>query len=275
MDVRNTSSPRCQPLLLTKSWILLPFPYIKKVEGYLTYETIEELNFQLSANTASIQSDLWGGAPDHLALTVLPTVFATLSDTPFVISVNPGPTADIVSYLTAAQAPSVRLDHTNTNALYIKYNNTDKALKQQLVGAVDPLYLKALRNKYTGFRSQTALTMLRHLYDNYAKISPAELPLNADPMKKDYDANFPIESFFNQIDTAVEYGVAEGAPYTPEQIITIAFQLVFKTGLFPDNCKLWKRRPVADKKYAYFKTYFTEAHLGLRESQTTTQAGCF
>ena len=62
---------------------------------------------------------------------------------------------------------------------------------------------------------------------------------------------------------------------TPEQIITIAFQLVFKTGLFLDNCKLWKRRPVADKTYAHFKNCFTEAHLELRESQTTTQAGGF
>ena len=35
-------------------------------------------------------------------------------------------------------------------------------------------------------------------------------------MKKDYDANFPIESLLDQIDTVVEYAAAEGAPYTPE-----------------------------------------------------------
>ena len=252
-----------------------PFPHITKIEGQPTYETIEELNSQLNANAASVQSDLGGGALGHLALTVLPTVFATLSITPFVIPVNPGPTAVIANGLTAAQITSARLDHTNATALFIKYNNTDKALKQQLVGAVDPLYLKALRNKYTGFGSQTSLTMLRHLYDNYAKISSAELALNDDAMKKQYDANFPIESLFDQIDTAVEYAAAGGAPYTPEQIVTIAFQLVFQTGLFPDDCKLWKRRPVGDKTYAHFKTYFTEAHLELRESQTTTQAGGF
>ena len=65
------------------------------------------------------------------------------------------------------------------------------------------------------------------------------------------------------------------APRTPEKNIIIAFQLVFKTELFPEDCKLWKRRPVADKTYAYLKTYFTEVHLELRKSQKTTQGGGF
>ena len=83
-----------------------PFPHITKVEGQPTYETIEELNSQLNANAASVQSDLGGGALGHLALTVLPTVFATLSITPFVIPINPGPTAVIIPGLTAAQITS-------------------------------------------------------------------------------------------------------------------------------------------------------------------------
>ena len=182
-----------------------PFPHITKVEGQPTYETIEELNSQLNDNATSVQSDLGGGAHSHLTLMVLPTVFTTLSATPFIIPVKPGHTAVILAGLTADQITSVRLDHNNANTLFIKYNNTDKALKQQLVGAVDPLYLKDPRNKYTGFVSQTSLTMLIHLYANCAKFSPAELALNDYSMKKNYDANFPIESIFNQIDTAVEY----------------------------------------------------------------------
>ena len=97
-------------------------------------------------------------------------LFATLLATLFIIPVNPGPTVVIVAGLTVVQVTSVWLDHDNANALFIKYNNTDKALKQQLVEALGPLYLKALHNKYTGFGSQTSLTMLRYMYDNYAKI---------------------------------------------------------------------------------------------------------
>ena len=53
------------------------------------------------------------------------------------------------------------------------------------------------------------LTMLQHLYTNYAKISAVELLLNGAAMKTDYDANLPIENLFDQIDTAVEFA-AEG-----------------------------------------------------------------
>ena len=58
--------------------------------------------------------------------------------------------------------------------------------------------------------------MLRHLHDNYIKISPVELVLNDDAMKTYYDANFSIKSVFDQSDTVVEYAAAGGTPYTPE-----------------------------------------------------------
>ena len=119
-------------------------------------------------------------------------------------------------------------------------------------------------------RAQTCLTMLQHLYTNYAKITASELLLNDAAMKTDYDANLPIENLFEQIDTAVEFAAAAWAPYTPEHILTIAFQLVFKTGPFPDDCRLWKRRVAATKTYVEFKLFFTGAYLELRESQATT-----
>ena len=47
-----------------------------------------------------------------------------------------------------------------------------------MVGAVNPLYLKAIRNKYLG--------------------------------------NLPIETLFEQIDSSVKYAAAGESPYTPE-----------------------------------------------------------
>ena len=42
-------------------------------------------------------------------------------------------------------------------------------------------------------------------------------------MKTDYDSNLPIETLFEQIDSASKYTSAGGAPYTPEQIDTMYF----------------------------------------------------
>ena len=252
-----------------------PFPTFARIDGQSTHTKIDEVHCYLNANASSVQSDLGVGSHGHLAPTILLAILDTLSATPFVIPLNPGLIPEITDGSTAAQIESLRFDHATATKLFSKYDNTDKALKQQLVGAIDPLYFKAIRNKYVGFGAQTCLIMLQHLYTNYAKISASELLLNDTAMKTDYDANLPIENLFEQIDTAVEFAAAGGAPYTPEQILTIAFQLIFKTGLFPDNCKIWKRRRQPDKTYPEFKLFVIEAHLELRESQTTTLGGGF
>ena len=251
------------------------FPTFARIGGQPTHKIINKVNCYLNANTASVQSDLGGGAHGHLALAIIPAILDTLSATLVVIPLNPGLTPEIPANSTAAQIKSIRLDHTMTTELFIKYDNTDKAIKQQLVRAIDPLYFKAIRNKYVGFGAQTCLTMLQHLYTNYAKISASELLLKDAAMKADHDANLPIENLFEQIDTAVEFAAAGGAPYTSKQILIVTFQLIFKTGVFPDDCKLWKRRVQVNKTYAEFKLFFTVAHLELRESQATTLGGGF
>ena len=55
---------------------------------------------------------------------------------------------------------------------------TDIALKNQLVNAIDDLYLQTLRSRVTGYTSLTTLTMLRHLYNLYARLTPSEIASN-------------------------------------------------------------------------------------------------
>ena len=109
---------------------ILPFLTIICIEGQPTHKTIEEINFQLNANTASIKSNLGKGGHVYLILDVLPTVLATLTPMLFIIPINPGPNADIPPRQTVVKIESIWLDHTNTTKLFIKYNNMDNVLKQ-------------------------------------------------------------------------------------------------------------------------------------------------
>ena len=93
-------------------------------------------------------------------------------------------------------------------------------------------------------------------------------------MRHKYDPSQPIESLYDQIEDAVTLAAAGQAPYTTPQIVSIAYTLVFNTSLFPDACREWRRRPIADHTWVNFKTTFTIAHQELRESQVTSeQAG--
>ena len=68
----------------------IPHPNIALIVGIPTSESIAELNLQLNANAASVQSNLGDGQLGLLALTVSPAVFNTLSAVAFVQPVNPG-----------------------------------------------------------------------------------------------------------------------------------------------------------------------------------------
>jgi hypothetical protein len=190
--------------------------------------------------------------------------------TPFVVPVNPGASATIPR---AAASPAIIVlnrAHDAATHLFNQYDSADKALKQQIIGAIDATYLKTLRSKYVGFQNRSTRDILDHLYSTYANISASQLLENDTQMKTSYGANQPIELFFDQIEDAVDFADAGESPYTPVQVTNIAYQLVFQTGLLPDECKLWKRRSVANKTWDAFKTEFALAHQELRETQLTT-----
>jgi hypothetical protein len=134
---------------------------------------LRNLQLALKANVAYLQSNLGNGLLGLLALTISTTIYNTLSDVAFLHTPNPGPTAIIEEGLTAAQITSVRQLHTEATGLFLEYTATDKALKQQLIGAINSLYLRTLNHRITGFANRTTRQMLA--YTNYGRLSPSDV----------------------------------------------------------------------------------------------------
>ena len=83
-------------------------------------------------------------------------------------------------------------------------------------------------------------------------------------MLANYDVNQPMEVLLEQIDDDVDIVAAADNQYSAEQVVTVAYNLAFKTGMFADNCKMLRRRDPADKTWPHYKTYFTIAHQEIR-----------
>ena len=113
--------------------------------------------------------------------------------------------------------------------------------------------------------------MLAHLYVAYAKICDGNLEDSDKQMRADYNVNQPMEFLIRQIDDAMEIAAASNNLYSAEQVVTANYNLVFKTGMFSDDCKMWRRCDPADKTWMHFKTYFTVAHQELCKLQQTSQ----
>ena len=101
---------------------------------------------------------------------------------------------------------------------------------------------------------------LEHLHAaTYGRLSPSDLIANDIKTKLHNDPTKPIEVFIAQI----EDGVAANAPYSPAQIIVIAYHVLFSSGLFSTACGDWRRRPPLEQTWATFKVDFTLAHQAL------------
>jgi hypothetical protein len=206
-----------------------------------------------------------------LALTVSPEVHDTLAGEPFVVSLNPGPATTIPDALTGTQIANIHQDHDELKVLFVEYYATDKALKQQIIGAVDKLYLRTVNNRITGFANVTTRQMLVHLYTTYDRLTPADVQNNDAAMKQPYNPNKPIETLFHQIEESIDVADAAGAAYTPFQIVAILYNLIFATGMFPEACRVWRRRVTNTQTWHNFKADFAAAHQDYRDSQLTSR----
>jgi hypothetical protein len=237
------------PTLMKSAVEGFPFPTVHPIIGEPNYESIATLHQQLNANAASVPSHLGNGALGLLYLTVSPAVYANLSAAPFVPPANPGPTPIIPEGAQGPQIANIRTEFVEATKLFRHYTTNNKALKQLLDGAVDEMFILRLKTKYLGYLNVSTQQILDHLYAQYARISSANLQYNDGTFKQPYDPNLPIETIFDQIEHGIDYVAAGLLPYTPKQVTNNAFQLMRATGMFVEDCKLWKSRNGANKTW--------------------------
>ena len=218
-----------------------PHPTLTAIEGIPSFATIRQLQVELNANASSIHSNLGDGQLGLLFLTVSQATYNTLSNVPFIPPENPGPVPIIPRGSSARDTADARVQHAEEKRMFNEYIATDKALKSQIIQAVDDLYLKALKHRITGYANVSTRAMLEHLYSSYGKMTPQDLQQLDEDMKRPYDPHMPIENLFDQIEHAQDLAQAAGAPYADAQLLNTAYNLVFQTNVFSETCRDWHR----------------------------------
>jgi hypothetical protein len=247
-----------------------PHKTIPPIVGQPTYEAIKELHLKLNENAVKVHSNLGDGLLGYLGVTVTPAIYNTLSAHPFIIPPNPGTSPFFPEHSTGPQISNIRAVFKEQFDAFKKYMDVCNAISALILEVIDPVYLATLRLPYVGIGTRTPLQILAHLYTNYAKITPADLNNNDQAMKQPCDVNQPIEVLYQQIEDAIEFAAAGQTPYSPEQVLNIAYQLIFRTGIFSDDCKIWKRQPAAYKTWPQFKLDFAVAYQEYSEALDIT-----
>eukprot|EP00957_Ditylum_brightwellii_P076588 5821010-Ditylum_brightwellii.AAC.1 len=70
-----------------------------------------------------------------------------------------------------------------------------------------------------------------------------QLTANLDKLRVDYDPTTPIETYIAKVENCVDIAANGGTPYSQEQILTIAYDAMYRTGLYNEKCIAWEDLP--------------------------------
>ena len=237
------------------------------IRGEPTYDSLTILLNQLKANARSVRTSLGGGQHGYLGLLMSPAQYATIAPhTPFIYPTHPGQ-LNIPAYQLPHVTQQLTSQHNENVRLFNEYCNVEQALRKQVVAAIDPSYLAALKNRQTNTITLQLNEIIEYLFRNYGRVTPAHLVNEEQQLLAwSYDPSLPIVLLFNKINDLMDLANAAGSPYSAPQVINMGYILINKTGKFSTGIREWNCIPQAQRTWDAFQTHFTQAHRELRES---------
>jgi uncharacterized protein (DUF433 family) len=250
--------------------IVAKFPHktITTIADEPDYATINTMVEILYGNAASLPTSLGGGSHGHIGLLMTPALYDTLAPgTAYIAPDDPGAVPIHAIGATATTRESNVLIHTEHRRIFDNHHNMDAALKAQVIDTIQDTYICELRNKYTGYLGVTTRDLLDHLLDRYGKITPADIAACKTEMIAPIDSTQPIDLYFKRIDDCIQYADDGQVPFTNDQILQTTYHAVSTSGYYTEACKEWRRRPLLQKTWALFKTFFASEYHDLKEQK--------
>jgi hypothetical protein len=252
-----------------------PFPVLTKFASTLappTYDTIQVLQRELNANAMSVYSADGGGLHGHLTLTVTPARYLQVANVAFPVPVPP-PVIPVIPAAPAAAITEAVRAHTEALRTFKLYHDTDKALVRSIIDATPATYIEALSDTDFGYANVTTLQLLTHLRDTYGALTPVDRENNLLRMNKPWMPPVPIEVLFKQLEEGQRFAAAAAEPVVDSALARMGYQLILKTGLFPDGCREWRLLPEANQTFAQLKIHFARQDRDRVELATTASTG--
>ena len=242
------------------------------------YKILNNIKTALKRNFATVPCTLRGGTHGNLGavLTAAEYTAATPINTPpFIDPPFPGASMVIPPNSTGPQITAIERQFNKALRQWTEYKNLTDVRKKFIQDGIDDMHLKGITDRNVGLAHITIRDILSFLFQNYGNITQYDIEENDKKLKEKWDANTPIEMLFDQINDAQDFAAAAGQPYTNNQLLTTAYNLVYATGLFFDDCKAWNRLPTNQKTMDNFKTTFQQAQRELRNQQRRAQQAGF
>ena len=134
--------------------------------------------------------------------------------------------------------------------LFRKYAAVDGALKNQIITAVETVFISPLVDQLTSFVPVSALTMLKHIFSRYGVIDKIDLKENEVKMMGSYDPAEPLSWTIEELETGREFSRVGGQTISDAMMMSKGITLLAQTLIFNDDINEWRRQSADLKTWA-------------------------
>ena len=237
---------------------------LQKIHGEPNFETLKILRNQIKANAGSVATQLGGGTLGYLGLLLSNAEYARAAPgTPFVRPPNPGV---LVIPPGTAQHAAVRMreEHTERLRLFRECLDVEQALIKQVLEAIDDKYTKFLCNQLTQRVDMTLEALFTNLFQRYGLVTAQALAAFEKEVREHrYDIVEPLSTVYDLIDDLELMGDAANTPYSEQQLVSYALEIIRNTNEFTDGIKTWNRRAPALQTWVHFMAHFDAEYQDL------------
>ena len=248
------------------------YPELSRIVGEPTLASLITPRNQVKANAQTVDTTLGGGAHGHLGLISTPQVYATITGTsPYI---RPAlPTLDILPTDTQYQIAQKRHQYGEDMRQYREVQGIERAIIQQLVAAIEPKYIRALRDDKTNKITKTIPNIFRYLFETYGDISPRELQQLRNQVETlVFDPTEPVDSVFSEIEDLDTIASMANNPMTEKQKMDMAYLILQNTKRFSTGLKKWDKKDLEEQDWQSFKDHFRKEQKDLRKCGELTIA---
>jgi hypothetical protein len=193
-------------------------PELTKIQGEPSPGSLSKMLKEIKANAQSVFSNLSDGNHGHLALVISYAKYANITPLPFLRPVFPS-LLQIPAGTTSPMATTLKEAHQEATRLFREVQGVEAALIQQIIKAVDPAYLLALRDHISNsLNGRTVSEVFEHLRSTYGRVPVQMLDDRAEELRKtEYDPTQAIDIVFTTVDNFLDLAALGYQPLTAPQ----------------------------------------------------------
>ena len=202
---------------------------------------IHLLDREVMAACQNYPSPRGGGTTGIVGCMMLPVPFAAIAGTvPWVDPVNPG-LAPVYPQAapTGNQVTIAHRDFAAAVAKFTTHNERITALRNGIMAAVPSIFYIHLRDPAFLYSQVHPRTILQHLKDTYAEVTPDALSANLASLSAPWDPSQPIEGLWARQEAIQRFALGHEA-ISNGHMVRVTATVLETTGVFPETVRAWR-----------------------------------